>query len=254
MSTTDQTAGSGAFVTTRWTLVLRAGSEDAEGRAALAELCEAYWTPVFQFLRREGRSEEDSRELTQDFFARILSEQGVGKADPGKGRFRSYILGALKHFLVDRKRKEGRHKRGGSIQWESIHSGATDTSPGLELPDPSYEVLDRRFDRDWALAVVERALVEVESLYSSKGKDRAFQVLKPWLVGEAVSLCQSSAAQELNLSPGAVKVMIHRLRQTFRDAVRSEISQTLPAEDDLDAEMAYLIEVLSEPSSPKAPQ
>ncbi|MGA1718672.1 MAG: sigma factor, partial [Aquiluna sp.] len=138
LSTPDETAGSGAFVTTRWTLVLRAGGEDAEARAALAELCEAYWTPVFHFLRREGRSEEDSRELTQDFFARILSQQGVRKADPGKGRFRSYILGALKHFLADRKRQEGRLKRGGNIQWESIHSRDTDTSPGVELPDPSF--------------------------------------------------------------------------------------------------------------------
>ena len=115
-------ATASAFHPTRWTLVMQARGDSHESRAALSELCAAYWNPVFHFLRREGRNDDDSRELAQEFFARLLARGGIGDADRGKGRFRSYLLGALKHFLAERRRNEGREKRGGNAVIESLDS------------------------------------------------------------------------------------------------------------------------------------
>lgn len=236
----------GAFSTTRWTLVLQARGEAPEAKAALGQLCEAYWTPVYRFLRREGRADDESRELAQEFFARLLSTGGgVDRADPTKGRFRSYLLGALKHFLAEHRRNAARQKRGGGAVIQSIDSGGTDTSPGLPIPDPGGPVSDTYFDREWALAVMDRSLDAVRHTFEESGKEKQFEVLKPWLVGDAESLSQSDAAAELGLKAGAVKVAIHRLRKQFSDAIRLEISQTVNTQAEVGEELRYLIEVLS---------
>ncbi len=246
MSESDQSlpADPGAFLTTRWTMVLRARGDAPEARAALGELCEAYWTPVFRFLRREGRGEDESRELAQEFIARLLSGGALDKVDPRKGRFRSYLLGALKHFLSDRRRGDGRQKRGGGAVHESIESGGSETSPGLQLPNPSAGVPDAYFDREWALAVMERGLATVQAALETAGKGRQFEVLKPWLVGDSENLSQAAAAAELGMAAGALKVAVHRLRQSFRDAVRAEIAQTVNSPEEIGEELRYLIEAL----------
>jgi RNA polymerase sigma-70 factor (ECF subfamily) len=234
-----------AFHTTRWTVVLQARGNAPEARAALGELCEAYWTPVFRFLRREGRGEDDSQELAQEFFARLLAGGGIGRVDPEKGRFRSYLLGALKHFLAERKRNEGRQKRGGDVVIESIESGGTDTSPGMPIPDPAGPVADAWFDREWALAVMDRGLTAVQAAFEESRKGKQFQLLKPWLIGDTENLSQADAAAQLGMTTGAVKVAIHRLRKSFRDAVQAEIAQTVTDPDEITEELRYLIEVLS---------
>jgi len=234
-----------AFCTTRWTLVMRSRGEAAESRAALGELCEAYWPPVFRFLRREGRNEDESRELAQEFFARLLARGGVGNVDPTRGRFRSYLLGALKHFLAERRRNENREKRGGGATIESLEASGTETSPGLQVADPSAAIPDAWFDRDWALSVMERGLSAVQSDFEKAGKVRQFEVLKPWLMGDTESLSQADAASALATTSGAVKVMIHRLRKDFRDAIHAEIAQTVPQPEDIAEELRYLIEALS---------
>jgi RNA polymerase sigma-70 factor (ECF subfamily) len=238
--------GSGVFRTTRWTVVVRARGDDPDSRAALGELCEAYWTPVFRFLRREGRCEDDSQELTQEFFARLLSGGGIGQVDPDKGRFRSYLLGALKHFLAERRRREGRQKRGGDAVIVSIESGGTDTSPGIPISDPAATVPDAWFDRDWALAVMDRGLAAVQAAFEESGKGKQFEVLKPWLIGDTENLSQADAATELGMTTAAVKVAIHRLRKSFRDTVEAEIGQTVTDPDEIAEELRYLIEVLSQ--------
>jgi RNA polymerase sigma-70 factor (ECF subfamily) len=241
---TSPPAGDPAFHTTRWTLVMRARGDAPEARAALGDLCEAYWMPVFRFLRREGRSEDHSRELAQEFFSRLLAG-GIDRVDPEKGRFRSYLLGALKHFLADQRRAEGRQKRGGGAVIDSIESGGTDTSPGMQIADASATVPDAWFDRQWALAVMERGLMCVQSELGKSGKEKQFEILKPWLIGDTDKLSQTDAAAQLGMTAGAVKVAIHRLRKNFRDAIRAEIAQTVNDPGEVAGELRYLVEVLA---------
>jgi RNA polymerase sigma-70 factor (ECF subfamily) len=234
-----------SFGATRWTIVLGARGDSPEARVALGELCAAYWQPVHQFLRREGRTEDDSQELAQAFFVRLLERGGLDQVDPAKGRFRSYLLGALKHFLVAQRRDEGRLKRGGGVMIESIDAPGTDTSPGMQIAAPAPAVPDACFDREWALAVMDRGLKAVEAAFERAGKTKQFEILKPWLVGDTEHLPQSAAADALGTSTGAVKVMIHRLRKDFRDAIHAEIAQTVPDPGDVAGEIRYLIEILS---------
>lgn len=246
MNETHQASGgSPAFHTTRWTMVMRARGDAPAARAALGELCEAYWTPVFRFLRREGRNEDESRELTQEFFARLLGGGAIDGADPRKGRFRSYLLGALKNFLMEQRRNAGRRKRGGGVSIESIQTGGTETSPGMPLPDPQGEIPDAYFDREWALAIMERGLHTVEAGFEASGKRKQFEVLKAWLIGDAEALSQTEAAAELGMTTGAIKVAVHRLRQKFREAIQDEIAQTVTEPGEVAEELRYLIEVLS---------
>jgi RNA polymerase sigma-70 factor (ECF subfamily) len=232
------------FHTTRWTMVIRAQGGAPEARVALGALCEAYWMPVYRFLKREGRNDDDSRELTQEFCSRLLAGRTLEKADPGKGRFRSYLLGALKHFLADCRRAEGRQKRGGDVVIESIESSGSETSPGLVITDPAAQASDAYFDRHWAMAVMERGVNAVRDSLTQAGKAEYFEVLKPWLVGDVESLSQADAAATLGISTGAVKVVIHRMRQKFGDAIRQEIAETVETEEEVAGELRYLIEAL----------
>lgn len=223
---------------------MRARGEEPEARAALAELCEIYWTPVFRFLRREGRSEDLSQELTQEFFARLLAGNGIASIDPQKGRFRSYLLGALKHFLAEQRRNEARQKRGGGAVIVSIEDEEVSVMTP-EISDPATLMSDPYFDRQWGLAMMERGLKTVEATFRSSGKAEQFEVLKHWLVGETENLSQASAAAQLGMTSGAIKVAIHRLRKEFGNAIRNEIEHTVSHPDAVADELRYLIEVVS---------
>jgi RNA polymerase sigma factor (sigma-70 family) len=239
-------ANSPQFAPTRWTLVLRARGETAEARVALGELCEAYYEPVMQFLQREGRTQDDARELTQEFFARVLSGSGFDGADPGRGRFRSYLLGGLRHFLADQRKRESRLKRGGRRCVESLDVAEPDDgSPSREVSDPSWPTAEALFDRQWALAIVGRALARVEEEFSTGGKRDQFVTLKPWLMGDTAMISQSEAARHLGMSEGALKVAVHRLRKRFREAVRAEIAETVPDQSLIEEEMQHLIAALT---------
>src|SRR5262245_9893249 len=174
------------FTPTRWTLVQRARGETPEAQKALGELCEAYWTPVFRFLRREGRDEDTARELTQEFFARLLARRGLDTVQAGRGRFRSFLLGAVKHFIEDVFDHENRLKRGGGNRPESLDAAifsaetAAGTSLGLQVPDLNAVQPDTFFDRQWALILMERGLSAVEKEFVESGKHEQFDVLKPW--------------------------------------------------------------------------
>jgi RNA polymerase sigma factor (sigma-70 family) len=245
---TDQTnASPPAFAPTRWTVVLRARGESPDSRKALAELCECYWAPVFRFLRSEGRDEDTARELTQEFFARLLAGQGLQGAEPERGRFRSYLLGAVKHFLADQRDHQRRLKRGGGVAPQSLEAlNEHGTSPELQVPDPAASAPDSLFDRAWALAVMDRALAALQREFADSGKAAHFEALKPWLVGEAAGLSQTEAAARLGLNEGAVKVAVHRLRKRFRELVRAELAQTVGPGGEVEAELRYLVEVLSQ--------
>lgn len=235
-----------AFLTTRWTCVLAAQGTTPEARKALGDLCEAYWTPVFRFLRREGRTEDESRDLTQEFFGRILARDGFANATPHRGRFRSFLLGAVGHFLCDLRDRERALKRGGGSTPESIDLDESHgTSPGLQIADARAEIPDTFFDRQWAFAILDRAFNQLAAEQEAAGKSAQYAVLKPWLVGETAALPQSAAARALGLSEGAIKVSIHRLRKRFRELVRAEVIHTVPDPAEADEELSYLIEVLA---------
>jgi RNA polymerase sigma factor (sigma-70 family) len=236
-----------SFSPTRWTLVVRAQGDSPAARAALSELCDAYYLPVFRFLRREGREEDAARELTQEFFARILKRGDIGAADPGRGRFRSYLLGAVKHFLADQRDYDRRQKRGSGQIPESLDTADEgNTSPALQVADPAGPASDAFFDRQWALALMDRAFAAVSSDFTREGKKDQFDALKPWLVGDTERLSQAELARQLGWTETAVKVAVHRLRKRFREAVRLEIAQTLADGADIDDELRYLVVVLAE--------
>ncbi|MES2924389.1 MAG: sigma-70 family RNA polymerase sigma factor [Verrucomicrobiota bacterium] len=227
-----------AFHPTRWTLVLRARGESIEAKAALSDLCAAYYEPVVAFLRRDGRGEDAARERAHAFFEHVL-EGGVGSPDPDRGRFRSYLLGALKNFLRNQHAAAVAGKRGGGTVHVPFVSD-TDTAPGLPMPG----VLDNDlvFDREWALTLIARALSVLELEHA--GKAEAFATLKPWLDGGA-NRSQAEAAQALGMSETAVKVAIHRLRVRFRELIRAEVAATVNDPADVADELRHLIAIAS---------
>jgi RNA polymerase sigma-70 factor (ECF subfamily) len=221
------------FLETRWTLVARSRGQGEEARLALRELCEAYYGPVVAFLRKTGRDEDGARELAHDFFAKLLQGGSLDHADPSRGRFRSYLLAALKHFAADDRDRRNAVKRGGGRE----HAAIIDDE--LPVADHKATAPDAAFDRQWALTLLARALGALEGELRTEGKEAHFAVLKPWLTLGAEKPPQAMAAATLGMSESAVKVAIHRLRQRFRDRVRGEISQTVAApgriEDELEA-------------------
>lgn len=227
------------FHPTRWTLVLRARGEGIEAKAALSDLCAGYYEPVVGFLRRDGRKEDAARELAHAFFESVLAG-GLGTPEPGRGRFRSYLLGALKHFLAKRRDAERAGKRGGgAIQVPLMAESGS--SPGLPVSGTHDDTL--AFDRAWALAVIGRALASLEVEHVAK--QERFTTLKPWLDGGGGKLSQADAAEVLGMSETAVKVAIHRLRARFRELIRAEIAATVNEPDEIDAELRHLVNVAS---------
>ena len=224
-----------SFHDTRWTLVARSRGSDTHASVALSELCEAYYASVVAFLRRDGREDDAARELAHDFFAKLLAGGAIEGAKPERGRFRSYLLGALKHFATDQRDKAIAAKRGGGLDHAEMDDEMADAAAGMP---------DAEFDRQWALTVLARSLSRLESEMTAEGKTAHFNALKPWLTVEADSTPQAVAAEKLGLSIEAVKVAVHRLRKRFREAVKAEISQTVSDDGDVSEELNALMQAL----------
>jgi RNA polymerase sigma-70 factor (ECF subfamily) len=203
-----------------------------EGRTALSELCEIYYEPVFHFIRARAANEDMARDLTHGYFEELLSRESLGDPDPAKGRFRSYLLGSVKHFLARRHARSQASKRGGGIE----HMELDESTPG---PDFHNE-----FDREWAIALIRRALAVLKDELSKAGKGHQFETLKPWLDGGAPGSA-ANAASELNLTLNAFNVTVHRLRQRFRSLVRAEVAATTTGAAEADDEFRYLVGVLT---------
>lgn len=231
------------FATTRWTQVLAARGASEEAQQALSDLCAAYYAPVVAFLRRSGHDDDSARDLAHEFFARVLARRSLSGADPARGRFRSYLLGALKHFAADAQDRDRAIKRGGGQPAVPL-SGEGDTSTGIQVADPTSSEPDKEFDRHWALTVLDRALNALKAEHAAAGKAEQFMALKPWLTGDAADLRQSDAAALLGVTEGAVRVAISRLRRRFRELVKAEIGQTVDDPARVVEELRYLLEVL----------
>ncbi len=235
-----------AFSTTKWTRVAKARGDSEESRRALAELCEIYYAPVDAFILATTRDTQIAQDLTHAFFARVLESHAFDGADRDRGRFRSFLLGAVKHFLAETQRRAKAAKRGGQVTHESLDH-ETETSPGRALPDQDTLPPDAFFDRRWALTVLQQAMDRVSREMAASDRKAQFTILKPWLIGDTAGLRQAEAANELGMSENAVKVAIHRLRKRFRESVKAEIGQTLTPGSSLEEELAHLEAALRRP-------
>lgn len=230
----------GQFATTRWSVVLAAGANlsSAGAREALATLCETYWYPLYAFLRSRGYDAEDAQDLTQAFFARVLEKHTIGQADPARGRFRSFLLAALKNFAANEHDREITKKRGGGAPIVSLELEGAEGR--FQLEPPSDETPERIFDRRWALTLLDRVMSRLKTEGPRAGRKSQFEGLKTYLTGDQPQLSYAQTASALGISEGAVKVAVHRLRRHFRDLVRDEIAQTVSSPEEIEDELRHL--------------
>jgi len=233
----------GGFHTTRWTQISQAKQRTHEGTEALRDLCAAYYDPVIAFLRHQGHDADTARELAHGFFEALLEGDAIGGADPMQGRFRSYLLGAVKHFLLRRWESEQRLRRGAGVKPLSIDADP-EHSPALHVPDSKNLSPEEAYDRQWAVTVLARAMEALRRECIAEDKDALFEKSQPWLIGESAYGDQGALADSLGMSLGAVKVAVHRLKQRYRKLVKAEIACTLHDEGAVEDEMRALFMAL----------
>jgi RNA polymerase sigma-70 factor (ECF subfamily) len=232
-----------AFVTTHWSLVSRAGQgETTQARDALARLCQTYWYPLYAYVRRRGYSPPDAEDLTQGFFARLLERNRLAGITRGKGKFRSYLLAALNHFVTDEWKRAKAQKRGG-LHLVSFNAASAETRYRHEPIEPSTP--ENIFERNWALALLNEVFQRLQREHAAAGKGELFEQLKFCLTGERGAIAYAELAAGLQLSEGAVKVTVHRLRQRYRELLRAEVANTVATEAEVEEELRYLSRVLA---------
>jgi RNA polymerase sigma factor (sigma-70 family) len=236
----------GRFETTRWSLVLAAGQQPTpKSRAALSTLCEQYWYPLYAFLRRQGQSAEDAQDLTQGFFTRLLEKGWLHDVRPERGRFRSFLLASLSHYASNERDRARALKRGGPKPPLSLE---IETAEGLYQLEPRDDVTPERvFDRRWALTLLDRVLARLKGEFHERGKGPLFDTLKVFLDGDRSGESYKEVGAALDMSEGAVKVAVHRLRRRFRDILRDEIAQTVERDEDIEDEIKHLFESVGRP-------
>ena len=229
-------ASDGFFATTRWTLIRAAG---ASADDALETLCAAYWFPLYAYVRRHGFSKEDAEDLTQTFFAKLLERQDFVRLKQENGRFRAFLLAALKNFLSNERDRAGCQKRGGnithfSLDWQSADSQFQVADGGQIPPDAAY-------DREWAVALLERVISKLRAESVAEGKAERFEQLKSYLTVGKGEIPYATAAATLALDEGAVRVAVHRLRKRYRELLKNEVADTLSDPAMVDEELAVLL-------------
>jgi len=229
--------------TTQWGLVMRAsGDESAEGLVALDRLCRIYWYPVYAHVRRQGRSAEDAQDLTQEFFARLLEKQYLKLADPLRGRFRTFLLGSLKNFLINEWEKNHTLKRGAGQLTALLETRDGEERYQHEPADGLSP--DKIYERRWAAALLESVVDRLRKEYVAVGKEALFEGLKASVWGEGPEDGYQGLAGKLQLSEGALRVAAHRLRERYRTLLREAVSETVAVPEDVEDELRYLVSVL----------
>ncbi len=231
------------FNSTHWSVVLAAGAVDPQQRsAALERLCRIYWPPIYAFIRRSGYPPQDSQDLTQDFFFRLLKRHDFEAADPEKGRFRSFLLGALKHFLSDQRDRAQAQKRGGDYRFVPLDPGEAESAVVI---DPAHdETPERIFDRNWAIALLNQVLGRLEAEYDAAGKSALFVHLKGTIAAGDSAESYRDLGHKLQTSEAAVKMAVLRLRHRYRDLIREEIAHTVGHARQVEQEIGFLFEAL----------
>jgi RNA polymerase sigma-70 factor (ECF subfamily) len=232
------------FAATHWSVVLAArAGEDTQATLALETLCRAYWFPLYAYVRRLGNSPEDSQDLTQGFFARLIEKDYLSAVHPAKGRFRSFLLTALKRYVADEYDKASAGKRGSGRPLISLDGPNVEDryrlDPGVELTP------ERLFDRRWAITLLERSRARLKDEYVAAGKGDLFERLKSFYHQDEAAIAYAEAAAQMSLPENTVKSHVRRLRGRYRQIVREEIAQTVSDEAEVDDEIRYLLEVIS---------
>jgi RNA polymerase sigma factor (sigma-70 family) len=229
------------FPTTQWHLVLSAAEGvSSESRDALASLCRTYWYPLYAYLRRQGYGPDDAQDLTQGFFARLLEKHYLKDYRPERGRFRSFLLAALKHFVANEHDWAKAQKRGGEVAPVSLDE-IQDGERRYSLEPRSNLTPEKIFEKQWALALLDQAFRRLRE------DNQEFERLKGFLTGDETRIPYQQLALDLGTTEGALKVSVHRLRRRFRDVLREEISQTISEPDEVQDEIRYLITILATP-------
>jgi RNA polymerase sigma-70 factor (ECF subfamily) len=236
----DSSSQPKAFPTTLWTVVLHAGRDATEqAHTALAQLCQAYWYPLYSFVRHRGYSPHDAQDLTQAFFAHLLEKRGLGRVDPEQGRFRTFLLASLKNFLANDWDHAHARKRGGGQSIVSLDHQAGESRYQLE---PSHDwTPERHFERQWAVTLLNQVLETLRQEYHADGKGDLFEELKAVLTGQAGAYAEM--AVRLGRSEGAIKVAVHRMRHRYRELIRARIAETVE-DGDVEDELRHLMAVL----------
>ena len=235
---TSDCAASRTFPFTRWTLVAAAQGEAPAADDALEALCRAYWYPLYAFVRRSGHAPHEAEDLTQAFFARLLAKHDLAAVDREKGRFRSFLLAALQHFLANERDRARAQKRGGGRTPLSLDIADAETRYQLEPADPLTP--EKLFDRQWAQALLAHVLAALEGEAAAEGRSAQFEALKPFLAVGSGAISHAEAAARLRVTEGAAKVAVHRLRRRYRDRLRAEIARTVASPEQIDDELRAL--------------
>ncbi len=233
------------FATTRWSIVVAAGqAASPESRWALGSLCETYWFPVYTYLRRLVSGVEDAQDLTQGFFAHLLDKDAIAKADPNRGRFRAFLLSALKNFLANERQKARAEKRGGGKSPLSLDFESGESRYQIE---PSHELTPEiQFERRWVLTLLDQVLNALRMELAEAGREPHFEKLKGALVGEMTNADCEHAAEALGITSAAAKQAAYRMRKRYRELFRLEVARTVANDSEVDDEIGRMLETLSE--------
>lgn len=227
------------FTTTHWSVVLAAGGRQSpQADAAVERLCRAYWYPLYVYIRSSGHPPADAEDLTQEFFARLITKHYLLSVHPEKGKFRWFLLSVLKRFLLNAREKETAAKRGGGAIHVPFDGEKAEQKYRLEVSD--LETPDRLFDRAWAVKLLETTHQRLEDEYAQGSKQEVFRQLTVFLAGDRTGPTYAEAGASLGMSEGAVKVAVYRLRQRYREMLREEVAQTVHTPADLDEELRSL--------------
>jgi len=240
--TTGQPPASSNFATTHWTLIVAARDRAApQAQEALAALCDAYWYPLYAFIRRRGHSADEAQDLTQEFFARLLEKDFLAVVDRAKGKFRSFLLAACQHFLANERDRANAQKRGGGRTHVSLDFHGAEDRYGLE---PGHTLTpEKLFERRWALTLLDQVLLRLKDEFDRAEKGVLFDRLKGFLPGTG-DASYGDLAVELDMSEGALRVAVHRLRQRYRELLRETIASTVDDPDQVEDEIRSLFAAL----------
>jgi RNA polymerase sigma factor (sigma-70 family) len=236
--------GHGRFMTTHWSVVQAATSpRNSQCKQALETLCQTYWFPVYAYLRRCGHPQDAAEDYTQGFFTRLLEKDGLRLADPERGRFRSFLLTALKYFIANEEDRKRTLKRGGGHSILSLDLAEAEGRYAVQPAQTSSP--ERVFERSWALTLLDRAVARLQDEFERRDRGELFKHLKGYMAVDRDTVPYQAVALELGMTESAIKVAVHRLRRRYRDLLRDEIAQTVSDETQIDEEIGNLFAALA---------